>query len=580
MSSTHSSSNRRHEALLQIAEQIAMLQDSGQVQFFSTIDGFILHAGRRLGISASPDLREAGLADFSIKEIYEFGNLLGTGVSASVHEVTLRTAGKKAALKVISKLSAWWIQGTLKRRMETTIREVSLLQKMTEQKISGVTQIFAVIETKEAVMILMELCSGGDVMQILRKAAKLSEGAWPEARAAYVLRAVAHTLNALHKINIIHRDVKPENILLCGDHALTNVRLTDFGLSNSMKPNQSLISLVGTRHYMAPEMLSKNPTYVASVDLWGLGIVMYTMLSTNVPFAIDESHASTEEYLETIEQGPDFLHQNWADKSVEARQVISHLLSRDPDQRMTVDQFLQSEWVSKYAPMWERDGEHLLQQVADKRIQRTSSVRTAAKSGLLRNLLCCLPVRDRLSPSCRDSATAAQVAPMRDTIVNAAHDSGQNRWPKLESQASSAHPIEDIRLRDFSDTGSVYRTSSFDEHSETTHGEHLTASKLQELRSGNSMMRTMDSDERVAMMFSRTPAITNANSGDGSQNSDKQNDGQSGESGESDDDSGQDSYEESDEGSGSSAADQGWIAALRKHNQIPVKRVISDDYAE
>jgi hypothetical protein len=104
-----------------------------------------------------------------------------------------RTTRAKAALKVISKSGTWWMQGTLKRRIETTTREVSLLQKVTEENVRSVTHIFAVIETKQAVVLLMELCSGGDLMQALRKDAELDEGMWPEARAAYVPCTVATT---------------------------------------------------------------------------------------------------------------------------------------------------------------------------------------------------------------------------------------------------------------------------------------------------------------------------------------------------------------------------------------------------
>ena len=64
---------------------------------------------------------------------------------------------------------------------------------MTEENVRSVTHIFAVIETKQAVMLLMELCSGGDLMQALRKDAELDEGMWPEARAAYVPCTVATT---------------------------------------------------------------------------------------------------------------------------------------------------------------------------------------------------------------------------------------------------------------------------------------------------------------------------------------------------------------------------------------------------
>ena len=102
---------------------------------------------------------------------------------------------------------------------------------------------------------------------------------------------------------------------------------------------------------MAPEMLQKDRAYTSTVDLWGLGVVMYTLLSTKVPFFCEggSGSRSTEVFLELIEQGPEFVKADWVDKSPEAQEVISSLLRPDPEQRMTAAQFLQ---VTHPVPPW------------------------------------------------------------------------------------------------------------------------------------------------------------------------------------------------------------------------------------
>jgi serine/threonine protein kinase len=339
----------RRDALEVVSEQLEYLQQTGESRIFNSGSGFLLNAARQLGVAAKPDLPELGLEDLQIEDLYHIGAQLGRGCSAIVNEVELKggSTGHVAALKTISKQSEWWLGGDLDRRRDTTFREVSLLQRMAQHKCRAVTKMFAVIETQRCVYILMELCSGGDLMQHMVKLQKVL----PENKCAYLCRYVAQSLSDMHKLGIIHRDLKLENILLKSAEDLAETRITDFGLSNSFK-NVMLTSFVGTRNFMAPEMLQKNRQYDNKVDMWGLGTVIYTMLSSKVPFFCT-GEVSTSEFLELVQAGPEFVPADWGGITAEGRAVVECLLCADPEKRMTADQFLHTEWLEKLSAQYE-----------------------------------------------------------------------------------------------------------------------------------------------------------------------------------------------------------------------------------
>ena len=211
-----------------------------------------------------------------LNSVYDITDTLGQGAVDGV-VVRLgrhRGSGEPVAIKEIPKRVL-----TTERQKETTRREIEIMMLVAARAPAdlAVVKLYAIVETATMIYICMELVEGGELFDHIVEA-----GAYDERKTRRVMRRLLEALSHLHSIGIIHRDIKPENILCDADGL--NVKIADFGLSNSVSPAQaSLRSQCGTPVYMAPEMLQKHP-YGPSVDVWSAGIVMYITLSGSMPF--------------------------------------------------------------------------------------------------------------------------------------------------------------------------------------------------------------------------------------------------------------------------------------------------------
>jgi len=133
----------------------------------------------------------------------------------------------------------------------------------------------------------MEYIQGGDLFSYLEKRKfKISES-----RACFIVHSLATALYYLHSYGIVHRDVKPDNILMGDESDDSDVKLMDFGLSKMIGPNETCNESFGTFGYIAPEVLLRRP-YNKGVDMWSLGVVTYILLSGRSPFQEDTEKAT------------------------------------------------------------------------------------------------------------------------------------------------------------------------------------------------------------------------------------------------------------------------------------------------
>eukprot|EP00300_Choanocystis_sp_HF-7_P021147 c20742_g1_i10.p1 GENE.c20742_g1_i10~~c20742_g1_i10.p1 ORF type:complete len:147 (+),score=49.73 c20742_g1_i10:181-621(+) len=141
----------------------------------------------------------------------------------------------------------------------------------------------------------------------------------------------------MHKNDIVHRDIKPENIVFDrpGDDAA--LKLTDFGFAEIFQSNGKLSDTCGTPEYVAPEVILEQE-YDSSVDIWSVGVVIYILLCGLPPF-----HGKTEmELLNNITTAKvKFLRPYWDVVSDQAKDLITHLLEKDPQKRFTAQEALE-----------------------------------------------------------------------------------------------------------------------------------------------------------------------------------------------------------------------------------------------
>jgi len=151
----------------------------------------------------------------------------------------------------------------------------------------------------------------------------------------------------LHLCGVVHRDLKPENILVeCDEqtHEVAHIKLTDFGLSKIVVPGEVMTDSCGTPAYVAPEVLSKTG-YSKEVDIWSTGVITFTMLARALPF-----HSSDRKKTFKLikEAEPDLQSENWASISDECKDLIRKMLTKDPKERITIDEALKHPFIEKY----------------------------------------------------------------------------------------------------------------------------------------------------------------------------------------------------------------------------------------
>ena len=177
-----------------------------------------------------------------------------------------------------------------------------------------------------------------------------------------LLRQVAEALQHLHGRGVVHRDVKPENLLLADRSEGALVKLCDFGLACEVEPASGLQRrasiLNGTVAYMAPEHLREEP-HGAAVDLWSLGIVLFILLSGRHPF--DPDGAAEEPELAARVKAADWAFGNapcWRNVSDDGKRAVRVLLEQSPARRPSASELLRLPWLQGAAPAAQLPGSH------------------------------------------------------------------------------------------------------------------------------------------------------------------------------------------------------------------------------
>ncbi|KAH9507867.1 Serine/threonine-protein kinase dclk1 [Bulinus truncatus] len=186
---------------------------------------------------------------------------------------------------------------------------------------------------------VMELVKGGDLFDAIAS----SSAKYTEEDASGMLFNLASALEYLHSLHIVHRDVKPENILLREhEDGTKSLKLGDFGLATEVKG--PLFTVCGTPTYVAPEVIAETG-YGVKIDVWSAGVITYILLCGFPPFSSPTDNQ--DELFDLIMGGNyDFISPYWDDVTASAKSLISGMLNVNPDNRLSASQVLQHPWVS------------------------------------------------------------------------------------------------------------------------------------------------------------------------------------------------------------------------------------------
>ncbi|XP_049918163.1 serine/threonine-protein kinase D1 isoform X2 [Epinephelus moara] len=298
----------------------------------------ISHSSHRSGhkeISVSISVSNCQIQEnVDINSVYQIfpDEVLGSGQFGIVYGGKHRKSGRDVAIKIIDKLR-------FPTKQESQLRnEVAILQSLHHP---GVVNLDCMFETPERVFVVMEKLHG-DMLEMILSSEK---GRLPERITKFLVTQILVALRHLHFKNIVHCDLKPENVLLASADSFPQVKLCDFGFARIIGEKSFRRSVVGTPAYLAPEVL-RNKGYNRSLDMWSVGVIIYVSLSGTFPFNEDED-------INDQIQNAAFMYppHPWKKVSQEAIDLINNLLQVKMRKRYSVDKTLSHPWLQDYQ-MW------------------------------------------------------------------------------------------------------------------------------------------------------------------------------------------------------------------------------------
>jgi len=264
-----------------------------------------------------------------IKNVYTFKEKLGTGSFATVKRVVRNSDKAQRAVKIIRK------NKLNKEELAVVHDEVEIMQKVDHKHC---VKLYEIYETSHKLYMVMEILTGGELFDRI-----VAKGSYSEKEAAGVTETVAKSLKYLHDIGIVHRDLKPENLIYQDISEEALLKITDFGLAKYRQRGTTALSTAcGTPGYVAPEVL-EGKQYCKEVDLWSLGVILYILLCGFPPF-YDESTAGL--YRQIKKGQYEFPDPYWTDISMDAKAVVTGLLTVNPKKRWTPSKLMQTPWVT------------------------------------------------------------------------------------------------------------------------------------------------------------------------------------------------------------------------------------------
>uniref|UniRef100_A0A673ZVR9 non-specific serine/threonine protein kinase n=1 Tax=Salmo trutta TaxID=8032 RepID=A0A673ZVR9_SALTR len=237
----------------------------------------------------------------------------------------LKTIGKGNFAKV--KLARHILTGK-EVRLDWLFREVRIMKGLNHPNI---VQLFEVIETENTLYLIMEYASGGEVFDYLVSHGRMKE---KEARAKF--RQIVSAVHYCHLKNIVHRDLKAENLLLDAD---SNIKIADFGFSNEFTMGNKLDTFCGSPPYAAPELFQGKKYDGPEVDIWSLGVILYTLVSGSLPFDGQNLKELRERVLRGKYRVPFYM-------STDCEGILRRFLVLNPTKRCTLEQIMNDKWIN------------------------------------------------------------------------------------------------------------------------------------------------------------------------------------------------------------------------------------------
>ncbi|KAM4617545.1 serine/threonine-protein kinase MARK2 isoform 4-T5 [Discoglossus pictus] len=253
---------------------------------------------------------------------YRLLKTIGKGNFAKVKLARHVLTGKEVAVKIIDKTQL------NSSSLQKLFREVRIMKVLNHPNI---VKLFEVIETEKTLYLVMEYASGGEVFDYL-----VAHGRMKEKEARSKFRQIVSAVQYCHQKLIVHRDLKAENLLLDAD---MNIKIADFGFSNEFTFGNKLDTFCGSPPYAAPELFQGKKYDGPEVDVWSLGVILYTLVSGSLPFDGQNLKELRERVLRGKYRIPFYM-------STDCENLLKKFLILNPSKRGTLEQIMRDRWMN------------------------------------------------------------------------------------------------------------------------------------------------------------------------------------------------------------------------------------------
>ncbi|XP_067682250.1 serine/threonine-protein kinase MARK2-like isoform X38 [Haliotis asinina] len=253
---------------------------------------------------------------------YRLIKTIGKGNFAKVKLAKHVPTGREVAIKIIDKTQL------NPSSLQKLFREVRIMKVLDHPDI---VKLFEVIETEKTLYLVIEYASGGEVFDYLVAHGRMKE---KEARAKF--RQIVSSVQYCHHKHIVHRDLKAENLLLDGD---MNIKIADFGFSNEFVPGNKLDTFCGSPPYAAPELFQGKKYDGPEVDVWSLGVILYTLVSGSLPFDGQNLKELRERVLRGKYRIPFYM-------STDCENLLKKFLVLNPLKRASLETIMKDRWMN------------------------------------------------------------------------------------------------------------------------------------------------------------------------------------------------------------------------------------------
>ena len=264
-------------------------------------------------------------------DYYELKEVIGKGKFGVVNLGIHKKTQQQVAVKIINKDSIKTVEDKELVRIEIGILKLC--------HHPNVVRLLDHLENEDYIFIVMEYIEGGTLGQYFKK----KNFNFSERQASSIMSQIANGVKYLHRYGIVHRDLKPDNIMITQQNDFGVIKIMDFGLSKIVSTQEKMVDGYGTLSYVAPEVLLRTP-YNKEVDIWSMGVILYYMLCGHLPFKGNKEVIIAEKI---VNDDLEFDEEEWEIRSKKVRELISSCLKKEPEERITIDEFLNHPWFKK-----------------------------------------------------------------------------------------------------------------------------------------------------------------------------------------------------------------------------------------